>query len=90
MYLMASRTWGSVRAAAADPRHKTFPAGVNRISPAVIIGSELVQQSVSVYILCYLTADFIHIVPGPVLPGTSICSFARRDLLTNKRTGTVS
>ena len=23
-------------------------------------------------------------------PGTSICSFARRDLLTNKRTGTVS
>ena len=50
------------------PVIKPSPAGVNRISPAVIIGSELVQQSVSVYILCYLTADFIHIVPGPVLP----------------------
>ena len=61
------------------PIIKPSPAGVNRISPAVIIGSELVQQSVSVYILCYLTACLLYTSISYSLAGDAliICNFSQ-------------
>ena len=69
------------------PVIKSSPAGVNRVSPAVIIGPELVQQSISVYILCYPPADFIHVVPGPVLPRHLNLLFGQKRLIDKQKNG---